>query len=584
MRVPRAAIYFWLALSVAMMGCGPVDLARDILSRWPTATPAPRSEEHFSTTWYVAVDGDDANICDAPDRACATVARAADLADEDDVIQLGPGRFSEDASGYGGVNIVLRDETLVLRGSGQEVTILDGLGEQAILDIRDSNMTVRDLTVTGSGGSGFVFGIRALRSTVVIEDVTVRDGEGIGIYIEDTEATVRRVLVTNNGETGVWFAGDGLIEDSTITGNRGGGLAGGRMVEARRLIIDGNQGPNGAGVSHNGGEMTIIDSAITRNEATTETHSRALGVFNGGTLTLINTTISNNSVVSGGSGLAIYSLGELTLIHTTVADNRGGGVAGSPFGGITFENSLIANNDLMDCWIHAATHKTFVGFNVDSDETCLRWSNSDRTEHEVALGPLADNGGPTETHALLPGNPGLDTATGDCPAADQRGAGRPFGSACDVGAYEHNPIFGGVMTSLEVTGTPELVTVTPAPPPPTVNRDSVCWKGPGAGYEVVQSLALGVQVQIVGRGAEGGWWVIDSPRYPGQNCWLPELNLDVPPDFDPTGLQSFAIPPLPTATPPPGCLYQGPNDNAPVCYPIAQCPVPFEQTLGACVP
>ena len=572
-------------LLMASLACGPVDLARDILGRLPTTTQASGvSEEHFSETWYVELDGDDANVCASPSTPCATIRRAAELADADDVIAIGPGTFSEDMTGVGGLNVLLRDEDLSLRGSGQEVTILDGLGEQAVLDIRDSTMTVRDLTVTGTGGLGYVFGIRAIRSTVLIEDVTVRDGDGLGIVIDDSQATIRRVLVTNNGQTGVTFGGDGLIEDSTISNNRGGGLSGGRTVEVRRLIIDGNQGPNGAGVHHDGGEMTIIDSAITRNQVTTETHSRALGVFNGGTLALINTTVSNNSVVSGGSGLAIYSLGELTLIHTTVADNRGGGVAGSPFGGITFENSLIANNDLMDCWIHAATHKTFVGFNVDSDETCVRWSNSDRTEHEVALGPLTDNGGSTETHALLPGNPGLDTATGDCPAADQRGASRPFGSACDVGAYEHNPIFGGVMTSLEVTGTPELTTVTPTPPPPTVNRDSLCWTGPGPGYLTIQSLAVGAQVSIVGRGVEGGWWIIDSPRYPGQSCWVPELNIDLPPNFDPNNLPAVNIPPLPTATPPPGCLYQGPNDNAPVCYPIAQCPVPFEQTLGACVP
>jgi hypothetical protein len=62
------------------------------------------------------------------------------------------------------------------------------------------------------------------------------------------------------------------------------------------------------------------------------------------------------------------------------------------------------------------------------------------------LGPLADNGGPTETHALLPGSPAIDTANdASCPAIDQRGEARPFdgdgdGMAhCDIGSVEYLP-------------------------------------------------------------------------------------------------------------------------------------------------
>ena len=62
------------------------------------------------------------------------------------------------------------------------------------------------------------------------------------------------------------------------------------------------------------------------------------------------------------------------------------------------------------------------------------------------LGPLADNGGPTLTHALLPGSPAIDAVTaGNCPAADQRGVSRPQDGtgdgvrACDIGAFEVAP-------------------------------------------------------------------------------------------------------------------------------------------------
>ena len=105
-------------------------------------------------------------------------------------------------------------------------------------------------------------------------------------------------------------------------------------------------------------------------------------------------------------------------------------------------------------------------------------------------------------------------------------------------------------------------------------------------YKTVSSVLEGVQVSLVGKGLAGDWWIIDNPRYPGVSCWLPGDALDVDPNLDLSGLLLIAAPPLPTLTPTPitGCLYQGPNDNQATCYPIAQCPVPFNQTQGACTP
>ena len=53
------------------------------------------------------------------------------------------------------------------------------------------------------------------------------------------------------------------------------------------------------------------------------------------------------------------------------------------------------------------------------------------------LGPLADSGGPTRTHALLAGSPAIAAASAqDCPPTDQRGVSRSQGGACDIGSYE----------------------------------------------------------------------------------------------------------------------------------------------------
>lgn len=64
---------------------------------------------------------------------------------------------------------------------------------------------------------------------------------------------------------------------------------------------------------------------------------------------------------------------------------------------------------------------------------------SDRSGVHARLAPLADNGGPTLTHALLANSPAIDAGdNAACPASDQRGLARPQGAACDIGAYEWN--------------------------------------------------------------------------------------------------------------------------------------------------
>jgi len=72
---------------------------------------------------------------------------------------------------------------------------------------------------------------------------------------------------------------------------------------------------------------------------------------------------------------------------------------------------------------------------VFTDGTCYPVAG-DQIVGDAMLGPLANNGGPTATHALLPGSPAIDTAENAfCPATDQRGAPRDDG-ACDAGSFE----------------------------------------------------------------------------------------------------------------------------------------------------
>jgi hypothetical protein len=108
---------------------------------------------------------------------------------------------------------------------------------------------------------------------------------------------------------------------------------------------------------------------------------------------------------------------------------------------VTIKNAIVANSTSGgDCFKYSGTF-TALGKNFDTDGTCPGFTQV--TSAQLNLGPLADNGGPTQTHALLPGSVAIDAVT-DCTLVDgttpvtedQRGVPRPQGAACDVGAFE----------------------------------------------------------------------------------------------------------------------------------------------------
>ena len=106
---------------------------------------------------------------------------------------------------------------------------------------------------------------------------------------------------------------------------------------------------------------------------------------------------------------------------------------------VTVQNSIIADNSTYSCQVEgspAVAVLTSLGNNVFTDGSCGA-IGSDQVVVNTGLALLADNGGPTLTHALLAGSPALDAADGvSCPATDQRGVVRPQGDGCDIGAFE----------------------------------------------------------------------------------------------------------------------------------------------------
>jgi CSLREA domain-containing protein/uncharacterized repeat protein (TIGR01451 family) len=181
----------------------------------------------------------------------------------------------------------------------------------------------------------------------------------------------------------------------------------------------------------------------------------------GGELSLVNATISENSASRGGGVSFFESSVSLTLTNDSIAYNtassgQGGGISGtddattdSKTTGV--ENTIIGSNTGGDCSGEFSVSTQFpssvdAGNNMDSDGSCFRdpetgnpLATGDQPGVNPMLGHPADNGGPVLTDSDL-GSPAIDAGdnTG-CPSTDARGAPRPQGAACDMGAYEASP-------------------------------------------------------------------------------------------------------------------------------------------------
>jgi uncharacterized repeat protein (TIGR01451 family) len=242
--------------------------------------------------------------------------------------------------------------------------------------------------------------------------------DGATVYAEIIESTIRNNTARNGGGLSNVIPGDlpnvtveMVINRSTISGNTADG--------------SGTQVGNGGGILNLDSELTVVNSTVSGNAAD---GSGILSGLGGGlanasfiapaVTNLINSTIADNTAVGNGSGLANGNLG-----------------AGAT---ITSENSLVAGNE---CYNTGATY-TSLGHNLEEGDSCNFDQASDQPNTDPLLGPLADNGGPTETHALLDNSPAIDAgenatcAAGPVEGVDQRGALRPQGTTCDIGAYE----------------------------------------------------------------------------------------------------------------------------------------------------
>ncbi len=232
----------------------------------------------------------------------------------------------------------------------------------------------------------------------------------------------------------------------------GGGIYNNNIVSILNSTLADNEASAltgmGGGIYNNGGSVSITNSTLNGNHAA----SGGAIYSNTGYLAITNSTLSGNNALSNGGG--IYSTGYITLYNATVAYN----VAGVDGGGIYTQNvtlylrnSILAENTASEngpeCYVNTVTTS---GYNlVGNTSACgiFPWTG-DLTNVGAELGPLQDNGGPTYTHALLPGSLAINHGNRNgCSGSstelltDQRGM--PRSGRCDIGAFEWQPELAG---------------------------------------------------------------------------------------------------------------------------------------------
>jgi CSLREA domain-containing protein len=354
--------------------------------------------------------------------------------------QAGDDTIEFDLTGFAGTKTIILTQgglsifnngALTINGTGASQLSISGNNAWRVFYVdQGANLTLNGVTVTaGKGGGlfGYNFGGGILNSgTLNLINSIVSGNSSSGDYTGS--------IGTNFGG-GIYNDGSLIITNSIISGNlvsgssninRGGGIFNGKTLTVINSTISGNfaSGSNGSdnyggGIFNSGGIITLTNSTVSGNSSSGAGSSNfGGGISNesGGTLNLTNSTITNNSAIRGISnyGGGIYNLGTGNARNTIISGN-----------------TAPANPDLYGL-MSATSQNNLVGGNA-------------------MLGTLANNGGPTETHALLSNSPAINAGnncvkTQSCAnfnapvavAADQRVVARD--ATVDIGSYEFNNI------------------------------------------------------------------------------------------------------------------------------------------------
>jgi CSLREA domain-containing protein len=334
-----------------------------------------------------------------------------------------------------------------------------------------------------------------LNSTLVIDKNLTIDGSLLSTRINisgnnqvtafgvnpNVTLTLKSLIIKNGKSTvnggGVSSGGTLIVADSLFTGNNavvnpyvvgigeGGAIYSWGVLTITNSVFNGNSASRGGAISCNAGTATVTSSTFVSNSAVSDSGG---AIYENCNLTIMSSTFASNSAAnSGGAILTDNDINPINITNSTFHGNTapsGGGVANygglivrnstfsnnnSPSGGalrnglggvLSLRNSILANSvGGVDC-IKSDSTPAIENINnlIETTGTAFESCGISLLTSDPLLGPLQDNGGITQTMALLPGSPAINAGDdGNCPSTDQRGVMRPQGGHCDIGAYEY---------------------------------------------------------------------------------------------------------------------------------------------------
>lgn len=389
----------------------------------------------------------------------------------------------------GGTHIWISDD-VTITGLGADLLTIDADNMSRVFLIRDSSPSMAVVNISGvTLTRGYEGGVTDAGGAILNQEhLTISDSVIIGNFAADGGGGVENVRSSTGFSDTAWLR----IINSTIVGNstagNGGAIRSGHGSSVNTSVwvvnstISDNTASDGGGISFGSGSLHILNSAIFDNSATNKgggIHGRSSGSH----AFVTNSTVSSNT--AGGQGGGIYTFGADYFRNSTISGNSATGDGGGVFVGTdansaaTFWSTLVSGNSATgggdEIYKHAGTivadannlfgHSgltnadAFYNFTPGTADITATSDGTDPTIlTDILDTALADNGGPTFTHALVVGSPAIDEGTngyllsdswdldGDGNTSepipvDQRGMPflREYGTI-DIGAFEWQPL------------------------------------------------------------------------------------------------------------------------------------------------
>lgn len=378
------------------------------------------------------------------------------------------------------------NEALIINGLGEDLLTITGGGASRIISASNTELTLNDIKFSGGQASGNGGAIRAQNTTLIVSDCTFSGNTATGggaislatsssatvsnstfmensassggaLYTDQASLKVIGSTISNNAATdagggAIYAENDSYlsIESSTVAANSatGGGQGGAfylgqnQIAKIENTTISANSATSSGGglYTRNQAMVSISNSTVSGNSADSGGGFHAEG---GSKLYLSNVTVAQNTA-TGGAGFNITDGSTLSLDNTLVSGNASSYQLGNEIlasSGVTISSTNSLLGDSSQTSSVAFSNFTLSASDINATQTDDGVSTFLPTALADIIDGLADNGGSTQTHALVSNSPGVDAGNNtNCGTdgiidTDQRGESRGDGS-CDIGAFE----------------------------------------------------------------------------------------------------------------------------------------------------